>query len=140
MSTNYRGYLIRFNESGSTSTFPQKYLAPGPSTTPDRRLEASAYRDGNGNLQRVTIENYKSEFELITVSNLTLEQKIEIEADMSQGLVDEVQRKYHLEYWDHAVNDYKTGCFYLKDITYTINKITGETIIYDSIIYKFIEY
>lgn len=140
--SNFRGYFLRFNTDGATSTFPHKYLAQKPTFTPNRRTEVEAFRDANNNLHRVTINNHKSTLEFTTVPGLTLEQKIELESDMLQGRINDVERKYHLQYWndDIDINNYEWGDFYLTDISYSPEKIINNTIVYDSIKYTFIEY
>lgn len=136
--SNFRGYLLKF---GNTE-FPNKYLAQDLESTPFRRTDAEAYRDANNNLHRATIQNHKSTYELITIPGITLEQKIEIENIMNSGLVSEIERKYYVEYWneDIGVNNYCTGYFYIPDPTFRRQKIKGNTIVYDSLRYEFIEY
>lgn len=136
--SNYNGYLLKF---GNT-IFPNEYLAQGHESTPFRRTDAEAYRDANHDLHRVTINNHKSTFELTTISGLTLEQKIEIDNIMLQGLQNSIERKFRVTYWnnDIGVNDYVTADFYIPDPTFTIQKITNETIIYDTLTYEFIQY
>lgn len=142
---SFEGYLIKFKggvSSGDPSSFPHKYLAQDPIITPYQRTEASAYRDANNNLHRVTIDNHKSKIELITMSGLTLAQKQELERAMHAGLLNSVERKYHVEYWndDPDVNDYTEGDFYLADVSYTYRSIADGTIVYNTIKYTFIEY
>ena len=69
-------------------------------------------------------------FELTTIPGLTLEQKIEIEDIMLQGLQNSIERKFRVTYWndDIGVNDYVTADFYIPDPTFTIQKITNNTI------------
>lgn len=142
MSTNFKGYLIKFNSTGNTSTFPHEYLAQKPTITPYQRTEAEAYRDANNDLHRVTINNHKSKLEFTTIPGLTLEQKTQLETDMLQGRINAVERKYYLQYWndDIDVEGYEWGYFYLADVSYTIRKINSNTIVYDSITYTFVEY
>lgn len=140
MSNNFQGYLLKF---GGT-LFPHKYLAQDPVFTPCQRTEAEAYRDANNDLHRVTIDNHKTKFELTTLP-ITLEEKLEIEAAMQAGVVSAVERKYYITYWNDdplsdGANDYRTGYFYLADVSYTHRSITASTIIYESIKYTFIEY
>ena len=141
MSTNFKGYLIKFN-SGGKSTFPHKYLAKEPTFTPDQRLDAIAYRDANADLHRTTINNHKSKLELETIPGLTLEQRIELETDMLQGRLDNIERKYRITYWNDDIDvlNYETGYFYLADISYTIESISDTTIVYSAIKYTFVEY
>lgn len=135
--SSFQGYLLKFGDT----IFPHKYLAQNPVFTPNQRIEAQAFRDGNADLQRVTINNHKSKFEL-TIVPITLEEKIEIEDAMYAGLENIIERKYHITFWndDVHVNDYRTGDFYLSDVSYSPTVIKDGTICYDSIKYTFIQY
>lgn len=135
--SNFQGYLLKFGDT----IFPHKYLAQNPTFTPNQRTEAQAYRDGNNNLHRVTIDNHKSKFEITTLP-ITLEEKIECETAMYSGLENIIERKYIITFWndDVHVNNYQTGYFYLSDVSYSPTKIKDGTIYYDSIKYTFIEY
>ena len=140
--SNFKGYLIMFgnNETGARKLL--KYLAQNPTFTPYQRTEAEAYRDANNNLHRITIDNHKTKIEFATIPNLTLEQKQEIDSIMKVGLINEVERKYSVTYWNDDVNAYVTGDFYIPDTSYNLIKIDTDknTIFYDSITYKLIEY
>ena len=136
--SNFKGYFLKFGDT----IFPHKYLTQGNEATPFQRTEAEAYRDGNNDLHRVTFGNHKSTFKITTIPGITLEEKIEMENVMSRGLLDSIQRKYQVEYWndDIVVNDYSTGDFYIPNPTFSRTKIVNNTIVYDSLTYEFIEY
>lgn len=140
MATNFKGYLLKF---GNT-VLPNKYLAIEKCTsTPNARVELEAYRDDyTQNLTRITAEGKKTKEEFYTIEDLTLEQKIEIQAIMADGLVNELQRKYRVTYWNDEENVYKTTDIYIPDITYTRKRIDEKknTIIYASIKLATIEY
>ena len=67
---------------------------------------------------------------------------LEIENAMYSGLEDIVGRKYLITFWndDVHVNDYRTGSFYLSDVSYSYTKIKNGTLYYDAITYTFVEY
>lgn len=134
--SNFKGYLLKFGDT----VFPHKYLAQNPKLTPYQRTEAEAYRDANNDLHRITINNHKSKLEFTIVEGITLEDKIQIKSVMENGLIDEVQRKYSVTYWNDDINAYSTGEFYVPDIQYSIRKITDKTIIYESVTFELIEY
>lgn len=133
--SNFKGYLLKF---GNTE-FPHKYLAQSPTFAPNQRTEAEAYRDANNDLHRVTISNYKSKLEFSTIP-VNLEEKMEIQNCMAAGLIDSVQRKYRVTYWNDEDNEYKTGMFYVPDVKFNPRKITSDTIEYDGISFSLIEY
>ena len=78
---NYKGYLIAFNKN----IFPNKCIAEY-STTPNQRMEVSAERDNNGDLQRKTLSNHKTN---ITFSThiLFLDDKSKIQNIIKKGMV-----------------------------------------------------
>lgn len=140
--SNFKGYLLMFGNNETGAKRLSKYLAQSPTFTPYQRTEAEAYRDANADLHRVTIDNHKTKIEFATVPSLTLEQKQEIESIMKVGLISEVERKYSVTYWNDDVNAYVSGEFYIPDTSYNPIKIDTDknTITYDSISYKLIEY
>lgn len=142
MMNNFKGYLLMFGSDENGARRLQHYLAQNPTFTPNQRTEAEAYRDANNDLHRVTINNHKSKIEFSTISNITLEEKQEIENIMRSGLIDEVQRKYLVRYWNDDVNEYRSGYFYIPDTSYNIIKVDTQrnTLIYDSVSYTLIEY
>ena len=140
--SRFKGYLLMFGSDEKGARRLQHYLAQNPKFTPNQRTEAEAYSDANNDLHRVTINNHKSKIEFSTISNITLEEKQDIENIMSWGLVDSVQRKYWVTYWNDDVNEYRSGYFYIPDTSYNIIKVDTEknTLIYDSVSYSLIEY
>ena len=136
----FRGYIVKFG----FIVLPHKYLAQNPIITPCQRTELHAYRDANGELHRVTIDNPKTKIEIVTLP-LTLAEKTEIETAMNAGLINALERKFFVEYWndDPTVNGgvgYRSGYFYLADVSYTYERITTNSIDYGAITYTFIEY
>lgn len=133
--SDYKGYLLKFGDT----VFPHKYLAQNPKFTPNQRTEAEAYRDANNDLHRITINNHKSKLEITTL-DLDLDEKLEVETAMKRGLMNEVERKYTIEFWNDEENTYNQGDFYMTDTDYSPRKITDSTIFYDPITYTFVEY
>ena len=134
----YQGYLLKFG----SADFPHKYLAQDPVITPCQRLDVQAYRDANGDLHRVTV-NYKTKIEFTTISGLDLSQKVELAAAMNAGLLNSMERKFEITYWndDFTIGtDYRTGVFYLSDVSYSPKFLRDGTIIYGAVTYTFVEY
>lgn len=140
--TKFKGYLLMFGSDEKGARRLQRYLAQNLIFTPNQRTEAEAYRDANNNLHRITIDNHKTKIEFETIPSLTLEQKQEIDSIMKVGLINEVERKYSVTYWNDDINDYKTGEFYIPDTSYGIIRADTKKniLVYDSIKYKLIEY
>lgn len=136
--SNFKGYLLKFGDT----VFPHKYLAQDPTLTPYQRTEAEAYRDANNDLHRITINNHKTKMEFTTKDGLTLEDKLVIKNAMDSGLINEVERKYRVTYWNDDINDYSTGDFYVSDVSYVPHYIDRfkQTVVYKPITFTLIEY
>lgn len=135
--SNFQGYLLKFG----SEVFPNKYLDfDNQASTPNQRAEAEAYVDANNELHRITLPKYRTKIEYNTIDDLSLSDKIAIQNVLSQGLIDSVQRKYLVTYWNDETNSYETSNFYIPDTTFQIKKITSDNIIYRSFKLTLIEY
>ena len=135
--SNFQGYLLKFG----SEVFPNKYLDfDNQASTPNQRAEAEAYVDANNELHRITLPKYRTKIEYNTIDDLSLADKIAIQNVLSQGLIDSVQRKYLVTYWNDETNSYETSNFYIPDTTFQIKKITADNIIYRSFKLTLIEY
>ena len=135
--SNFQGYLLKFG----SEVFPNKYLDfDNQASTPNQRAEAEAYVDANNELHRITLPKYRTKIEYNTIDDLSLADKIAIQDVMFKGLVDAVQRKYLVTYWNDETNSYETSNFYIPDTTFQIKKITADNIIYRSFKLTLIEY
>lgn len=88
-------------------------------STPNQREEIEAYRDEvSRDLHRTTATGKKTKqvfgFKPMTHIQLTALQNV-----MKNSLVSEAERKYSVTFWDEEAMDYRTGNFYIPDITYT---------------------
>lgn len=137
MSTNFQGYLLKF---GNT-VLPNKYLKfDSYSATPNQRTEIEAYRDDyTQELFRVTSEGVKTKIEA-EVPPMYLEDKIKFQNCIANGLVDKLQRKYTVTYWDDEENKYSTGMFYIPDTQFPIHMLKNNSILYNSFKLTLIEY
>ena len=135
--SDFQGYLLKFG----SEVFPNKYLDfDNQASTPNQRAEAEAYVDANNELHRITLLKYRTKIEYNTIDDLSLSDKIAIQNVLSQGLIDSVQRKYLVTYWNDETNSYETSNFYIPDTTFQIKKITADNIIYRSFKLTLIEY
>ena len=135
--SNFQGYLLKFGDT----EFPNNYLDfDNQASTPNQRTEAEAYVDANNELHRITLPKYRTKIEYNTIDNLSLADKIAIQNVLSQGLINFVQRKYLVTYWNDETNSYETSNFYIPDTTFQIKKITADNIIYRSFKLTLIEY
>lgn len=135
----FAGYLIKFGDT----VLPNELLAlSGWNTTPNQRIEKSAKRNASQTLIRKTARETKTKINFQTKDNLTLAEKKRIQAVIQSGMVDALQRKVNITYWDDENNDYKTSAtgFYIADVQYPIKSIKGNNIIYGSVKYTLVEY
>lgn len=133
---SFQGYLLKF---GNT-ILPHEYIQLDTyQSTPNQRLELSAYRDSNTDLHRVTSQNYKTTIKFDTMP-LTLAQKIDLQTKMRAGLVNAIERKYQVTYWNDEDNQYDTKYFYIPDVAFPIHSITENDIRYNPVSFEFIQY
>ena len=133
---SFQGYLLKF---GYTVLSHQYIQLDTYQAVPNQRTELSAYRDNTNYLQRTTSPNHKTTLRFDTLP-LTLEEKIELQNQMRQGLINETERKYSITYWNDETNEYIPAEFYMPDVTYTIRSITEDSVNYEPVHYEFIQY
>lgn len=132
--SNYKGYLLKFENT----EFPNNYFAEY-SSTPDQRMDNDAERDDNGSLQRSTLPTGKTS---ITFSThiLHLNEKINMQNIINSGIVNTVQRKCYVTYWNDETNSYDSGYFYIPDIEFSVMDASKTDILYNPISIELIEY
>lgn len=134
MANNYEGYLIKFGNTILPNNILLSYFS-----TPNQRLETSGERDNLGELQRDTLPNFKSSITL-TTHILHLNEKIQLQSIINSSMTNSVQRKCRITYWNDETNSYKSGYFYIPDITFTVIDADSDDIEYSPIEIELIEY
>lgn len=133
----FEGFLMKASET----TFPHKYIQISTyQTTPSQRQDLDSYQDSKGNLHRTVVPHDRSKIVFKTIDDLKLAEKQEIQAFFNGAMTNARERKVTLTYWNDEDNIYKTGSFYIPDVTYPIKRIMGNDIVYDSVEYHLIEY
>lgn len=133
----FEGFLMKAVET----TFPHKYIQISTyKTTPSQRQDLDSYQDSKGNLHRTVVPHDRSKIVFKTIDDLKLAEKQEIQAFFNGAMTNARERKVTLTYWNDEDNIYKTGSFYIPDVTYPIKRIMGNDIVYDSVEYHLIEY
>lgn len=132
--SEYQGYLLKFGNKIMPNNYILEY-----SSVPNQRMEADAERDQNGTLQRSTLSATKTN---ITFSThiLSLEEKTAFQNIYNSAITNKLQRKCTVTYWDDETNTYKTGLFYIPDITYSVMDADSTDITYNPITVELIEY
>ena len=133
----FEGYLMK----AGTLPFPHKYIQVSTyQATPSQRQDLDSYQDSQGNLHRTVVSHDRTKIIFKTVENLTLTEKQEIQSFFSAAMTSTRERKVKLTYWNDETNAYANGNFYIPDVTFTIKRIDGSNIIYDSVEFHLIEY
>lgn len=133
----FEGFLMK----SFGTIFPHKYIQISTyQTTPSQRQDLDSYQDSKGNLHRTVVPHDRSKIVFKTMDNLKLAEKQEIQAFFNGAMTNARERKVTLTYWNDEDNIYKTGSFYIPDVTYPIKRIMGNDIVYDSVEYHLIEY
>ena len=126
----FSGYMIKIG----SNIFPSSFIAINSyKATPNQIIDLDSYRDSNGLLHRSTLPHKATKIEFNTPP-LTLAQKIEMQSLLPARV------KLALEYWNDEDNVYKTGDFYIPDITFEIYRHTANNIWYNPVRIAFIEY
>lgn len=135
----FEGYLLKFGDT----ILPNKYLYyESYSATPNQRTEIEAYRDDyTQELFRTTSEGLKTKIEA-QIKPMWLEDKLEYMDIIENGLVDKLQRKYEITYWNDEDASYSTGYFYIPDTQFSIYLVDADkkSILYNAFKLTLIEY
>ncbi|MEA5059384.1 MAG: DUF6711 family protein [Candidatus Pelethousia sp.] len=132
----FQGYLLR----GGGATFPHRYINYNTyQATPNQRQDLDAYQDSLGNLHRNVVPHDRSKIIFKTL-DVDLAGKQAIQAFFNAATINARERKCRLTYWNDEENTYKTGDFYIPDITFPVKEITASNIFYDELEIHLIEY
>ena len=134
----FDGYLLKVG----AEIFPLSFVfKESYEVTPNRRQDLNSTRNANGILQRNVLSHKPSTISLSTrpMDNTELANMMSL---ITRNFVAENERKVQLTYYCPDINSYKTGYFYIPDITFPINLVDVEnkTILYNSFTLEFIEY
>ena len=114
----FQGWLLKFGDTVLPNSYIEKY-----DETPNQRLELDSYRDSATILlNRTTSPYFKSKME-VPIRKLYYGEKIVLKAIVDSGIINAVERKVRLTYWNSEIMDYASGEFYMPDIKYTISHV-----------------
>lgn len=126
----FEGYLVKFG----TTILPNSYLALNTYTvTPDRRNVIENWEDLNGLTHRDVHQKYKTKLEFDTINCLNLEKKTTMQQVFKSGLLDEIERKYNVTYWNDETNKYEQMECRMNDVDFPIRWLKENDIIYGQI-------
>jgi len=133
----FQGWLLKFGDTVLPNSYIEEY-----GETPNQRLELDSYREsGTVTLRRTTSPYFKSKME-IPIRELYLGEKIVLKAIVDSGMINTVERKVRITYWNSEIMDYASGEFYMPDIKYTIKHVNQIRLnmVYKSFTITLIEY
>lgn len=132
----YEGYLIMLG----TTKFPMKYIVASTYiSSPNQRTELKAYTNAQNKLIRQTATRYRSKVEFETPP-LFLDELQEIRNMLNKALINAVERKISVKYWNDEDLRYETMTCYMPDIDYKLKGEVNGTLLYEPIRLAFIEY
>lgn len=135
----FAGYLIKLGGSSGTE-LPMIYMKPESyKATPNQRMESKAERAATGLLHRETTSHTATKIEFSTPYT-TNNQVATLNSLLFGAMSDTGKRNITIYYYDPETDSYKTANCYMPDVSYTIDRVDGNTIYYSSIRYAFIEY
>lgn len=134
----FNGYLIKMG----ADVFPLSFVYKNSySITPNRRQDVDPTRNANGVLERNVLDHMPStiSFQTKPMYNNDLN---ELMTFIRNHYSVEKEKKVVLEYYCPDIDDYKTGEFYLPDISFPIDMVDTENkrILYREFQLEFIEY
>lgn len=133
----FQGWLVKFGDTVLPNGYIEKY-----DETPNQRLELDSYRDtATIMLRRTTSPYFKSKIE-IPIRKLYYGEKIVLKAIVDSAIINAVERKVRITYWNSEIMDYASGEFYIPDIKYTISHIDQNRLnmVYEPFSITLIEY
>lgn len=129
-------YLLKFGET----ELPNDYItSDGYTDIPNQRTELKAYRDANILLHRVTSPNFKTTI-MFTTCPMSLSDKVRFQAIIESGMINHIERKVRVTYYNDETNEYETGDFYISDPTFSSLGYFGGERWYKSVTYQLTEY
>jgi len=126
----FLGYLLKINGT----IFPNKFIAiDSYQSTPNQITDLDSYTDADGVLHRNTLPHTRTKTEFNT-PYLSLADKKTVQGFFSNRV------SFTAEYWNDESNSYKTGKFYVPDLTFLIYSMTENDILYKPTRIALIEY
>lgn len=134
----FNGYLIKMG----ADVFPLSFVYKSSYTvTPNRRQDVDPTRNANGVLERNVLDHMPSTISFQTKPMYNNELN-ELMTFIRSHYSVEKEKKIVLEYYCPDIDDYKTGEFYLPDISFPIDMVDtkNKRILYREFQLEFIEY
>lgn len=139
---SFNGYLIKLIATNNTKTeLPIQYIRYSTYKCEKNTMDLDPTRSLDGILHRNPLSHtaYKVEFETVSMDNVQLQAFLSIiRAKYRSSLAKDV----YMEYYDPEVDSYRTGHFYVPDISFPIRNVdtAHNKINYNQVRIAFIEY
>ena len=137
----FNGNLVKLGGSSGT-WLPLKYMRYNTySCEPAQRLDLDSTRDLTGVLHRNVLAHTATVIKF-TVPHLTNAEHDTLLDLLRANMSNTHTKTITLYYWNDEVHDYRTGVFYIPDLTFPIRSVDPikNTILYGEFELQFIEY
>jgi hypothetical protein len=126
----FNGYYLKINGT----IFPNEFIVVESFVAdPEQTLQDDAYTDGDGYLHISDLPHTRTKIEFNTPDKFSEAQNEVLRTYLTD------MRNATVEYWNPKRGTYRTGIFYISDISYTIKYQIGDMIYYNPIRIALIE-
>lgn len=138
----FDSYLIKIYDKNSSSNgwqIPMKYIKADTYVALLSGQDLDSYRDADGKLHRTALKNVapKVEFEIPPMTNKDLDTFM---SNLRNRYTNTTEKKVKAKVYMPEINNYIEHEFYVPDINFTMYKIEGREILYNSTRVAFISY
>lgn len=138
----YEGYLIRLLSATGATHYdirPQDIKINTYQVTWEGQ-DYSSYRDDTGYLHRVALKSRPPKVEFYTRNGMTGAELNTFMSGVRNLIRNKEERKYYAKIFIPEINDYITDEVYMPEPTFSIHRIEGSTLYYNSFRMAFIGY
>lgn len=126
----YGGYFLKFG----TAELPNNLLiADSYKCTPDQKIIIDSFVDVNRNEHREVSKNKKSSVSVTTKGYLTSSEKSLVLDVLGQGLLNEIEGRYKVTFWNPNKDGYSTMEAFLENIEFTVAMALDSGPVYNGI-------
>ncbi|MCH1984161.1 hypothetical protein MCG98_16465 [Ruminococcus sp. OA3] len=113
----FDGYYLKFGNA----IFPNSLLIEESySCTPDQKIVIDSYIDVNRNEHRDISSSRRATVSVTTKAYLTTQEQNQMISIMRQGLLNEIEGRYKVSFWNPNIDGYSTMEAFLSDIEYVV--------------------
>lgn len=113
----FEGYYLKF---GAAELPKNLLISESYSCVPEQKIVIDTFPDMDRVEHRDTAKNTKSSVTVVTKDYLTTDEKNKLREVLKQGLLNEIEGRYQVTFWNPNVDGYSTMEAFLSDIEYTV--------------------